>query len=164
MHQLSVAFAHSVIRLDPWKGKWRTLLTKDDLVTLLPHLGHERLARNDSTCKADLDVRVRAKRLEDVLACHAKRAQAMKNSSVSSLAFSTLRLPFDLGTPEKGSNVRLTGLWKATHTGKVGINVERVVVARQAVDCSLLQSCLFFNDGVRLALGRVIQGSGIASV
>ena len=81
--------------------------TEDDLVSLLPHVGHcerryatvksvrlfkmmrgwrgvverltEGLSRVDDTCESDLDVLVLAKRLEHVLASDTERAQSVED-------------------------------------------------------------------------------------
>ncbi|KAI3479441.1 hypothetical protein L1887_58459 [Cichorium endivia] len=101
---------------------------EDDLVALLPHARLERLAGEDVAGEAHLDVLVRAVLAEDVLARDAKRAEAVQD-----------------------------GLVKATHLRKAGVNVQRVVVARQTVQRSLRIRRLLRHHLVRLARRRLVR-------
>ena len=53
--------------------------TEDDLISLLPHLRDNRLARVNNTSEPDLDVFEFAKRLQDVLARNTHSAQPVKD-------------------------------------------------------------------------------------
>lgn len=48
-------------------------------------------------------------------------------------------------------------LVKPADLGKVGVDVQRVQVSREAVDRRLLREGLFLDDGVRLARGRLVE-------
>ena len=53
--------------------------TEDDFVPLLPHLGHQRFTRDHAPNESNFDVRVRAKRLEDVFARDAHEAEPVQD-------------------------------------------------------------------------------------
>lgn len=55
-------------------------LTKDDLVTLLPHLGDDCLARVEDSSEADLDVLERSEFPENVLARDTEGAETLFTS------------------------------------------------------------------------------------
>lgn len=53
--------------------------TEDDLVALLPHLCHQRLAGNDGPGESDLDIRVRAECLQDVFTGNTHEAETVQD-------------------------------------------------------------------------------------
>ena len=55
---------------------------EDDLVALLPHLGHECLAGVDAARESDLDIAERAIRLQDVLARNTHEAETCREQSI----------------------------------------------------------------------------------
>lgn len=74
---------------------------EDDHIALLPHLGHQRLAGDHNTCKADLDVLELAVSPHNRLAGNTERAQTVKD-----------------------------GLLEAADLAELGVDVQRVAVAR----------------------------------
>jgi hypothetical protein len=101
---------------------------EDDDVTLLPHLGHQRLAGNHNTCEADLDVLELAVSPHDRLAGNTERAQTVED-----------------------------GLLEAADLAELGVDVQRVAVSRQAVDGSLLFGRLLLDNRVGLALRCLVD-------
>lgn len=105
------------------------------LVTLLPHLGDERLAGVHGTSEADLDVLKGTELLVDRLAGNAERAETVQD-----------------------------GHLEASHLGELGVDVERVVVTAESVDGSLLLGRLLLDDDIRGAVGHLVDGGGCAAV
>lgn len=130
---------HSVqLRRGTTNGQLARLLDfglENDLVALLPHLGHEGLAGHDDAGEADLDVLDLAKLLVDGLARDSKEAETVQD-----------------------------GLGKAAHLGELRVDVERVVIAAQAVNAGLLLGRLLLNDHVGRALGRRVGSRAGAAV
>jgi hypothetical protein len=105
---------------------------EDDNITLLPHLGHQCLTGDHNTREANLDVLELAVGPHDSLARNTEGAKTVKD-----------------------------GLFEAADLAELGVDVQRVAVAREAVDGGLLFGGLLLNDRVGLTLrGLVDAGCG----
>lgn len=108
---------------------------EDDLVPFLPHLRLQRLPRNHRPRKPDLDVLEQPIPLHNVLTADAEEAQPVQNRILE---------PADLG--------------------ELGVDVQRVVIARQSIQRRLIRRRLLLGHGVWRAAGRLVRGAGTPSV
>src|SRR5690606_28713953 len=68
---------------------------EDNLASLLPHLGSERLSRKDNTSKSNLDVFVGTKLLIEMLSRDTKRAEAVENRNLEASNLGELRVDME---------------------------------------------------------------------
>lgn len=111
------------------------LALEDDLVALLPHLGDDGLAGDDGASEAHLDVLDGAELVVDGLAGDTEGAEAVQDGSL-----------------------------EATHLGKRGVHVQRVVVTAQAVDGGLVQRHGLLGNVVGSASRGLVGSRGSAAV
>ena len=113
---------------------------EEDLVALAPHGGLQSLTRVDSLGEADLDVLERSRvvvavGLEDVLTSNTERAETMENWNVES-----------------------------SNSSHIGVDVERVPVAGETVQGSLIFIGLLLDNVVGLAAGSLVNSGGSTTV
>lgn len=94
------------------------LRLEDDLAALLPHLGHERLARQDGPCEADFDVLVGA-----------KSGRTVRLGQMKALQFAVVNSLFVNGLASNAHEAEAVQNWglEAAHLREGGINMERAV-------------------------------------
>lgn len=135
-------------------------LTEDNLVAFFPHLGDDSLAGEDTASESRLDAVESAVLVIDSFAADAEKAQSMEDwlrvLFQTKARISEHVLP--LGRPAT------THLIESTNLGKVGINVKRVVVARQPVEGSLNRQRLVLGHVVGLARRRLVERGSSAAV
>lgn len=104
---------------------------EENHIALLPHLRPEGLARQHHTGEADLEVLEGTICAEHMLARDTQRAEAVQNGGL-----------------------------KATHLAELGVNVQRVAVAVEAVERGLVFRGLLLDNRIGLALRRLVGRNG----
>jgi hypothetical protein len=143
--------------------------TKDDLVTLFPHLCYQSLAGNDGSSESNLDVRVRAEGLQDVFTGNTHEAETVQDCQRQVISLFTspatsLALCHSLGflkppIAEKAGSI-CSGLRSPESLRRTANQITLLhipdVWSASPVDGSLLVSRLLLDDGIRLSLGWVV--------